>query len=386
MGGGEVDGRHGAFGQQTDEAATMIRMTRSNTVLEFSAYESVRQRLLNHRDRERLDLPLACWVQPGDRSLPMVFMGRTVQQMLDTPFDQILATRGVGHKKICLLVELLQRVAESEGEAPPRPLGQPASGGSAAAVAQSGRSRRRPDQMSDELWARWQSTVVLHKLEAEKLGRFAVSLMDLPRVSWHTLLGTYTDLTLDELYGLKAHGEKRVAAVLEIFGSLYRTLSLRGPQHHLAVSVLPRFAAEIDTWATLLIQRLEVPTAADVAIHLVRPLVEQIRIDAGDEMARLAEDRLELHGPWEGARQRAVRMGVTRARVYHRFSDVAEIVSVRWPEGAPRIAELRLMFQAAGADQPDLTLFERAAALFFPSSGSPADAPPAPLAGASAND
>ena len=52
-------------------------------------------------------------------------------------------------------------------------------------------------------------------LARQPLGRFAVTLRDLPAKLWQTPLSTYADLTLDELYQRKTHGKKRIAVVVD---------------------------------------------------------------------------------------------------------------------------------------------------------------------------
>ena len=63
------------------------------------------------------------------------------------------------------------------------------------------------------------------------------------------------------------------------------------------------------------------------------PLLEQIRTDATQQIATLAENRLGIGGPITSVRQAARTMGLTRARVYQLLNEINDIMTVRWPTG-----------------------------------------------------
>ena len=85
------------------------------------------------------------------------------------------------------------------------------------------------------------------------------SLDRLPRVLWNTPLGTYTELTLAQIRQLKTHGEKRVAAVLEVFAELHAVLSRLGSPGNLAVRIVPKFASQLEHWTLVASQHQPSP-------------------------------------------------------------------------------------------------------------------------------
>jgi len=349
-----------------------MHLNRTSSISEFrlnSRFGELRDQLRNERFACRLEKPLAFWALPKDRRLPLAFMGRTVHDLLSTPFEDLLATPGVGEKKIQSLLDLLDRVAldpcpadMGEGAAPaplecatnaPALSAEPTDGFNAIAV-------------SEAVWSLWRETVERYGLGQETLGRFAPSLERLPRVLWHTSLSTYAHLPLAEIRALKTHGEKRVAAVLEVFHELYQVLARLGPPGHLSVRIVPRVANLIEEWLLAMLDRPELPSATELFEHVVLPLVAQVRIDAGETIAHLVEERLGIVGDGASVRQTARNLGLTRARIYQLLADVGEIVSVRWPEGQYLVGHLVERLHHQHQSDPAHGRLLSAMELFFP--------------------
>ena len=98
-------------------------------------------------------------------------------------------------------------------------------------------------------------------------------------------------------------------------------------------------------------------------------MLEQIRIDATQQIATLAENRLGISGPITSVRQAARTTGLTRARVYQLLNEINDIMMVRWPTGRHQSHELREQFQAEAAELdavPDLRQFYAAVELSIP--------------------
>ena len=66
-----------------------------------SSFESVRKVLSDEQFADRWDKPLAYWALPNDRRLPLAFLGRSVGDLLSTPFHELSATRGIGQQALC---------------------------------------------------------------------------------------------------------------------------------------------------------------------------------------------------------------------------------------------------------------------------------------------
>ena len=61
-------------------------------------FDTVRKILLEHEHVDRLQKPLAYWALPTDRRLPIALLGRTLGELLRTPFQELTATPGIGQK------------------------------------------------------------------------------------------------------------------------------------------------------------------------------------------------------------------------------------------------------------------------------------------------
>jgi len=350
----------------------MMKLTKSAALLEYklvSGFEQLQRKLQSERYAERLEKPLAYWVLPNDRHLPLAFMSRTVQDILSTPFDALYSTPGIGQKKIMALLELLERAVSDDppGVANPAPL--------AIETESSRLSLDGPAAVdgpidtsiiSESLWAQWQATVINHGLEKESLGRFAVSLRDLPRVIWNAPLETYSKTSLADIRSMKVHGAKRLNAILSVFGTLHRTLTQCSAPAHLALQVQPRFLVRLENWVNRVIRHDEIGNPADIRTEFVDPLLEQVQIDAGDHIAKLATGRLGLGGQGSNVQRTARQLGLTRARVYQLLQEASDVINTRWPEGQPLMCKVREIAGRCAIDESDLRLFNGAIDLFFP--------------------
>ena len=278
---------------------------------------------------------------------------------------------------------LLSRAANTDPAALPVPSSvEPPDGKRPASPARSSNGFD-PSSVSEVVWAQWRATVVRRGLTDEALGRFAPSLKDMTRVIWNAPLGDYTGSTLAEIRAMKTHGEKRVRAILEVFYSVHQLVSEMGHQGHLVVRIVPRLIDGVETWIGRALQTPGMPDAEEISREFISPLLEQVRTDATEQIARLAEYRLGIHGPITSVRQAARNMGLTRARVYQLLNEINDILTVRWPMGRHQVYELRdkLRIEAARLDlPPGLTPFDAAVELFYPDSRRGASGPLEPAA------
>ncbi|MGD9723291.1 MAG: hypothetical protein AB7O59_18340 [Pirellulales bacterium] len=345
-----------------------------------SSFQSLRKTLLEDRYADRLEKPLAYWALPNDRRLPLAFLGRTIKDLLATPFEELSATPGIGQKKISSLVKLLSRATKDHPPAVPFGLNDMNDAVKKPAI----KPRRTgtdfdPSVVSEALWAQWQQTVIDNGLGHEKLGRVAPTLQALPTVIWHTPLSHYVNRTVAEIRQMKTHGEKRVRVVLEVFYLVHEMLSNAAAQQHLALRIVPKFILPLESWILEVLERPGLPTHDEVRDHLAVPLLDQVLIDAGETIHELSAGRLGVAGPPQSVRQQAKRMGVTRARVYQLLEDCSRVMSVRWPEGQQLLAQLDAKFHAEAAPQDDPRLFRATYELFYPGKYQLSDEEPAEL-------
>ena len=346
-----------------------MRLSKTTTMLDYqlvSSFDKLRQKLSAPKYADRMDKPLAFWALPNDRHLPLALVGRSLQELLDSSLEDLYGTPGIGPKKIATLMTLLQRASLA---LPPGAIPSPTEDPPETEAHEADRARKRGADpidfrnVSEALWVTWRDAVRDYGLGGETLGRFSPSLDRLPRVLWTTPLETYLGLHLSEIRSLKTHGEKRVRAVLEVFGALHRIISHLGEHPSLAVRIAPRTIAVVESWVSSALLRPEPPHVDEIRDRLLTPLVEQVRIDGGEQIASLVENRLRSRA--FNVQQAARRIGMTRARVYELLGDAPTIIAVRWPEGKLLFTALREHLERQTITAEQRALLEDAATAFF---------------------
>jgi hypothetical protein len=353
-----------------------MKPSKSTSVEELQVigrFETLRRILLSDKYADHLEKPLAYWALPTDRRLPLAFLGRRLKDLLNTPFAELSATPGIGQKKIRSFVHLLARVADTDpSDLPVDLVSARANGQTKSANGVSPRGNGfDPAAVSEVVWSKWRTSVLKHAFGEETLGRLSPSLRNMTRVIWNTPLEAYLDSTLAEIRAMKTHGEKRVHAILEVFHSVHAVVAEMGTQDHLIVRIVPRLIDRAEQWTGSVLQRPGLPGEEEIFENFVRPLLEQVRIDAPQQIASLAENRLGISGPITSVRQAARTMGLTRARVYQLLNEINDIMNVRWPRGRHQVYELREKLQTEAAHSehpPSLKQFLAAVELFYPGS------------------
>ncbi len=310
----------------------MAKPTSADDVKLMSSYETVRATLLSPPLADRLDKPLAFWALPNDRRLPTAFLGKTLRELLNTPFPQLAATAGIGRKKLTTFVKLLVRSTKDDNPGPEQLTEMHAEEAAPITGTDEG-GNFDPSRVSEVVWARWRETARRHGIGQEILGRIAPSLATLPTVIWTTPLSFYLDQTLIDIRQLKTHGEKRVNVVLEVFHTVHQMLSHIDQNGGLAVRLTPRNIASVEDWMAEAKGRSFTPGLGEVEQCLVEPLLRQLEIDAGETVCKLARGRLGVGLKAETVRNQSKTLGVTRARVYQLLEECNNVMIVRWPEG-----------------------------------------------------
>ncbi|MHB8901110.1 MAG: hypothetical protein ACYC6Y_20365 [Thermoguttaceae bacterium] len=329
-----------------------------------SRYEEIRKTLLANGKDHCLQKPLGHWVLPADRRLPLAFLGRSLDELLHSGFDELAATPGVGRKKIGLFLDLLTRVASAAGNGHGNGHARPPGTDGSTAVAAS--SQFDPDEVSDVVWNQWQESVRRCGLGGELLGQVAPSLRNVTRVIWRTPLSEYLEVSLAEMRGWRTYGEKRVRAVLEIFFTLHDLVGRLGQHEGLAVRLVPQQVYRVERWMGQSLQHADLPQAAEIGDNYIGPLLAQLRHDASDQIVELAEIRLGIHGSLTSVRQVARQMSLTRARIYQLLNEINDVLSVRWPLGRWQTYRLLERLEAETPGGSPLDQFRVAAELFYP--------------------
>ncbi|MEO0529001.1 MAG: hypothetical protein AAF266_00340 [Planctomycetota bacterium] len=324
-------------------------------------YERLRRALVNGPDDGRIDQPLSYWVLPSDRRLPIAFLDRTLRDLCNVPLEDLMQTPGVGQKKILGFFDLLRRAIKADSPN--------ASFGLSEASPATEPSERRgvgvpPSAVSEAVWAEWCETILRAGFGNHALGRVAPSLLPLPTVIWEKPLADYARLSLGEIRSLKTHGEKRVKAILEVFGAVYEAVSTAVLHEDLQLELTPRFVPPMTRWLVTHAHDPGSLSPDDIEERLARPLVAQVHTDLGDQVAELVTERLGIDGPAPTVKAQADRLSVTRARVYQLLDDCARVLAVRWPEGRWLLAPLAA--RPADTDPEAMGLIHAIQTLFYP--------------------
>jgi hypothetical protein len=355
-------------------------MSKQTSVEDFKqlvTFQSLRTSILARDGDDRLDQPLAYWAVTSDRRLPMALMERSLRHLLNTSFDDLRATPGIGRKKVGSMILLLNRAAKELASKTAKFI--------SPAEDRLPRSKTHPDvfdsgSVSELHWQQWRDTAKRHGIGSEKLGRLAATLEALPSVIWTKPLSDYFEYTLAQMRRLKTHGEKRVNAVLEVFFAVHQILGAANSKSHLTLRLIPKFIRKIEQCISEWTERHAELTDAMVRDYLAIPLIDQLQIDCGNAITRLVEERLGLHGAPQTVKSQAKRLGVTRARVYQLLEQCAMAMEVRWPEGRSQLIALREKVKNELTDGGTLQLLDSIMALLFPAAESEGDLPRADAA------
>lgn len=328
-----------------------------------ASFEQLKNQLLNENDQDRLGKPLAFWVLPDDRRLPLAFLGKTLRELLSVRFAELAATPGVGQKKMASLVVLLHR-ATTQSPADHQFFSDAATAGETLPE-NIDPSVFNPAIVSELIWTQWKDTVRLHGIGNEKLGRLAPSLQSLPTVIWEAPLGFYLDKSLTEIRQLKTHGEKRVLAVLEVFHCVHQMLGAVASTG-LAVRLSPRYIAGVEDWMAEAKVRETPPRQEEMVEKLCEPLLKQLEVDVGTTVCGLARARLGVGAPQMSVREQSREMGVTRARIYQLLEDCHRTMAVRWPEGKRLLDEFAQRMDQIYSSADSANLLGSLRELLFP--------------------
>jgi len=311
------------------------------------------------------------FVRPADRFLPVSLLRHSIDEIVSMSFDVLRASPGVGLVKIRNLAGLLRRIAADFAAASER-LAAPASsqiGPQDSPVGDSSFVAASPvapavelavdsadDPVTEVEWRQWCSRIALHGLESEFVGRLVDRLGDLPRSIWHTPLGRYCELSLEQLHELKAYGRRRVRAVTAAFRRLNQLLLASEACPGLTTTLGPELVAAADAWAVdVILERARFETHCYLA-RVIAPVLVQIRHDAGDVTYGILLERFAARLPALTVLCAPVRRPgeipfserYSTSRLHQYRQDGAAIVAVRWPRGA----DLCRALLGKSADEP----------------------------------
>ena len=346
------------------------RVTFFEDVQVVPQYEQLRNALLQEKYALHLTKPLAFWTLPTDRRLPLILINRTLGELLQIPFEELCRTPSIGEKKIQSFLTLLARAVNTKKEDIPDSSFPVTSDDASPLFLEENDPLSDSADVSEIQWQKWRA-IILHKgLTHEKLGLLCPTLNELTRVIWNNTLGDYCDKTLTEMRDIRTHGEKRVTAILKIFHCICAIVSKLENSKHLVTRLIPTDIHHVETWSLKTLNKRGTPNKADIEANYILPLLAQLRIDATDQICRLAENRIGLREDVTSIRQAARTLCLARARIYQLLNEINDILMVRWPNGRLITSLLRNKFLYESKDHqhndPEYAQFHTAAELFFP--------------------
>lgn len=329
-------------------------------------FEAVRETLLDPKFDERRRKPLAYWSMPNDRRLPLAFMDRVVASILETPFDELYSTPGIGDKKIRMLIELLNRAVHGDPLSAEIDQEAVASNPSMATILREALDTFNHRAVTEGEWAKWKVTVARHRLQQVPLGRLARALTEMTSVIWGTPLGYYLPYSLEELRHLKTHGDKRVRSILEVFYMVDLHLANVPAGGHISVRLDPMFVVDVESAFVEIIGQSQVPSERKVQQTIIRPIVEQLKNDIGDNGFELVRKRIGFDTEIRGVRDQSEELGLTRARVYQILEECAQAIQVRWPRGRLLLNDLMANLASRDGAERVVNQIQQLQTLLFP--------------------
>lgn len=343
-------GRQSSASMSVPEATAMA----DNRYELAETYERLRKTLREMPSHDHLDRPISHWVLPSDRRVPRAFLELPIDDLLARPLESLMATPGVGEKKIRGLFDLLRRVSRSDSS-----VAQPAANSPNATGAE---EHPNPSSVNEDMWTAWCRTVGRCGLREVPLGRVAPTLLALPSTLWRTPLEAYCTQTLAQFRSRKGYGAKRVEAILDVFASVTTAVATCSSRGNLRVDLSPAFVRPVTQWL-LQFDADDPPSAREAGERLVDPLVEQLSCDVGATAALIVAERLMDPDAVPTLSEQASAHGLGRPRLYQLLDKCELAMAVRWPEGRPLL--LGTLHEARRSPSPAARVLQACADLLF---------------------
>lgn len=306
-----------------------------------SKYSRLRERfnqlagtLRRPENTERCRRYLAHWTSLSDRSVPFALLEKQVIEIVRDGFDHAASQPGIGINKLGGLVVLLERVASSDA-AEPMPAADPSLPSRSAFAPEAARFRhnaRSHMPLREVDWDAWRRTLYQRNMVELLVGRCLARLRDLPISIWSKPLSYYAGCSLQQLFALPMHGNRRIAAVADLCRRLAEAAETT------AFSVVGRPA--LITRLLLRLNELRRPemvrrrSVSEIRQLLLRQIEHDLGPQAADVFAQLTDAKSNLVRPagWNRHYRRSIRF-LTEVRCPELFAWLDEFlpITATWP-------------------------------------------------------
>jgi hypothetical protein len=244
-----------------------------------------------------LALPVLYWLRASDRHFPRVLHGRKLSEVLALKAVELVQIPRIGVGRFITILNMVKEIPQRR-----------------ASVSSAMSARLFEDK-------RERSQSYLWPYESQPIGRCCESLLNLSRTYWDKPIANFIDSPDGNRVGEVRRRE--VTKVLQACAS-------RPIPPYLTMRFLHRNLAPVENWLQVALPQRNPPAAAEIQRMLLEPLLKQIEIDAGHELALLLRERLIESRKLE---QIASDRRFTRENGRQLMLKAAHIMRVRWPEG-----------------------------------------------------
>lgn len=354
-------------------------------------FDNAKQRFSAVASERLVDSPLSIWTLPSDRHLPSALIQMSMRAVLGMSFEKLANIRGVGSTRVEKLIQLIERALsqlENAAEGTATNIGPCgiheiasdqkygstevdtiATGGNRPSIRgvrfDSPQNCYSTETLNVETWQRITSSIREHGFDWQPIGRFANSLDDLPRGLWGEPLAKFVSLPLQSLLNTPRLGDSRVSSIIQIIVELANSIRSCDPSTHFRFQVYPASINRITNWINQVLASNTVPDVLSLSQYFVMPLLKQIELDLGIQVAEMVERRLGANGAPQTLQEVAEEFQLTRERIRQITLRVPEVMQIRWPEGKHLFDDFFEKFHNDASATEQVGLVRRTLDLFF---------------------
>jgi hypothetical protein len=331
-----------------------------------TTFESLRQVLHSHSFHPLLNEELREFLEPEDSTPPTKFLGHSVREVFEIPFER-LAASWVGRDRLECLLRMLDRAVRSVHSSE----GEQEEGRYTDETALRPRANPAPRELhvDEKSWRAWTDAIHSAGLHRLKLGTVAECLRDLSSGLWDQPLSHFTTSRLSALATIPGVGPKRVESVVSAVRNLGAELVSINFETSICLRFIPGPLRSAQEWIEQILEARLVPDIADLAAKLVRPLAWQLRHDLPERESQIAIHRLQLDDSPNRStlEELSAFHGITRERIRQLEQWGPRVLKIRFPQGRYLLEGLYGQLSTVTGAEPQARVVRRVANLCFES-------------------